>query len=142
MQFKVLADVPAAMTAHVVYSAIDRDHPASTSLIVTRDVIRGDMGFDGLLMSDDLSMKALTGPMRARAQAVIAAGSDLALHCNGEMAEMIEVAHSCPVLGGDALKRFERAVALTTVSSSFDLVEAERLIDMARAAHATPTESV
>ena len=140
--FKALADAPAAMTAHVVYTAIDRDHPASTSLIVTRDIIRGDMGFEGLLMSDDLSMKALTGPMRARAQAVIAAGSDVALHCNGDMVEMIEVAKGVPQLSHLALKRFERAYALTTACSSFDSAEAERLIDMAQAAHATATESV
>lgn len=140
--FKALGNAPAAMTAHVVYTAIDRDYPASTSLIVTRDIIRRDLGFDGLLMSDDLSMKALTGPMRARAQAVIAAGSDVALHCNGDLAEMIEAANGVPALAGHALARFERAYALTTECSSFDPAKAERLIDMAQAAHATATESV
>lgn len=140
--FRALSDAPAAMTAHVVYTAIDRDHPASTSAIVTRDIIRGDMGFDGLLMSDDLSMKALTGPMRARAEAVVAAGSDVALHCNGDMTEMIEAAKGCPALEGAAMKRFERAYALTAACANFDSAEAERLIDMAQVAHAAATESV
>ena len=140
--FTALGDAPAAMTAHVVYTAIDPDQPASTSLIVTRDIIRGEMGFDGLLMSDDLSMKALTGPMRARAAAVIAAGSDLALHCNGQMAEMIEAAKGVPELSQFALKRFERAYAITTTRSQYDEAEAERLIDMAQVAHATAAESV
>ncbi len=100
--FKALADCPAAMTAHVVYTAIDPALPASTSPIVHRDVIRGHIGFDGLLMSDDLSMKALGGPMRDRASAVIAAGSDIALHCNGDLAEMEAVAAAA---GAQPLRR-------------------------------------
>ncbi len=87
--FKALNHLPAAMTAHVVFRDIDAAAPASTSSIVTREIIRGEIGFDGLLMSDDLTMKALTGPMRARAEAVIAAGSDLALHCSGDLSEML-----------------------------------------------------
>ena len=107
--FKALNHMPTAMTAHVVFRDIDADAPASTSAIVTREIIRGEIGFDGLLMSDDLTMKALTGPMRARAESVIAAGSDLALHCSGDLAEMREAAAgSRPARGArrsSALKR-------------------------------------
>lgn len=123
--FRALSDMPAAMTAHVVYTALDADAPASTSRRVTDEIIRGYIGFDGLLMSDDLSMKALAGPMRARAEAVIAAGSDLALHCNGAMAEMVEVAAGVPVLAGAALARFKRAIAVTQAVEPFDIAASE-----------------
>lgn len=127
--FRALADLPAAMTAHVVYTAIDPTAPASTSAVVTRDVIRGEIGFAGLLMSDDLSMKALTGPMRARAEAVIAAGSDLALHCNGDLAEMHAAAEGVPELGGEALQRFARATALLERNDAFDVAAATVVLD-------------
>jgi len=123
--FKALADCPAAMTAHVVYTAIDPARPASTSPVAHRDVIRGHIGFDGLLMSDDLSMKALGGPMRDRAAAVIAAGSDIALHCNGDLAEMEAVAAGSGALSGKALDRFRRAVAATHQQTPFNLAAAE-----------------
>lgn len=111
--FVALAHLPAAMTAHVVYTAIDPDHPASTSPIVIEQVIRRRMAFDGLLMSDDLSMKALTGSMQSRTHAVIEAGSDLALHCNGHLDEMRAVAAAVPKLAGKALERFEHALTVT-----------------------------
>lgn len=143
--FKALADCPAAMTAHVVYSAIDPARPASTSAIVHRDIIRGQIGFDGLLMSDDLSMKALehfpakwvpgspekmrpskeAGPMRDRAEAVLRAGSDIALHCNGDGTEMEAVAAGAGALSGKALDRFRRAVAVTHQQTPFNLADAE-----------------
>lgn len=126
--FKSLADLPAAMTAHVVYSAIDAANPASTSAIVTREVIRGEIGFDNLLMSDDLSMKALSGPMRARAEAVIAAGSDLALHCNGDLDEMRAAAEGVPVLGGRAAKRFAAACSCIDRLEPYDKEEALQLL--------------
>jgi beta-N-acetylhexosaminidase len=126
--FKALADLPAAMTAHVVYSAIDAANPASTSAIVTNDVIRGEIGFDNLLMSDDLSMKALSGPMRARAEAVIAAGSDLALHCNGDLDEMRASAEGVPALGGRAAERFAAACACVSRSDPYDRKEALQLL--------------
>jgi beta-N-acetylhexosaminidase len=126
--FKVLADLPAAMTAHVVYSAIDAENPASTSAIVTNDVIRGEIGFDNLLMSDDLSMKALSGPMRARAEAVIAAGSDLALHCNGDLDEMRAAAEGVPALEGRAAERFAAACACVSRSDPYDRKEALQLL--------------
>jgi beta-N-acetylhexosaminidase len=123
--FQALADMPAAMTAHVVYTALDADAPASTSATVTREIIRGLCRFGGLLMSDDLSMKALAGPMRDRAQAVIAAGSDVALHCNGDMAEMELAAAGVPPLGGVASARFEHCINLLNRADAFDLAEAE-----------------
>jgi len=108
--FKANAGIGMAMTAHVIYSAIDPDAPATTSPIVIGDYIRGEIGFDGLLMSDDLSMKALSGDFAARAAASLAAGCDVVLHCNGLMDEMAPVAASVPVLSGQALERAARAV--------------------------------
>ena len=131
--FSALADLPAAMTAHVVFSDIDADNPASTSARVTRDVIRGEIGFDGLLMSDDLSMKALKGPVRSRADAVIRAGSDVALHCNGDLAEMRAAAEGAPQLAGRAAQRFADAVALTVRRDAFDVAEAVAMLDRMRA---------
>lgn len=110
--FRVLAHLPAAMTAHIVYTAVDATAPASTSASVTGELIRGYAGFDGLLMSDDLSMKALSGPMEQRTEAVLAAGSDVALHCNGDLVEMRSVASAAPRLAGRSLARFERALAV------------------------------
>jgi beta-N-acetylhexosaminidase len=111
--FERLATLPAAMTAHVVYTALDPQAPASTSRHVITQVIRQHLRFDGLLMSDDLSMQALTGTMRARTRGVLEAGSDLALHCNGNFDEMRQVADACAMLEGAALARFERALAVT-----------------------------
>lgn len=130
--FAALADLPAAMTAHVVFADIDAENPASTSARVTREVIRGEIGFDGLLMSDDLSMKALAGPMRSRAEAVIRAGSDLVLHCNGDLAEMRAAAEGAPQLLGRAAQRFADAVALTARRDAFDVAEAALMLDEMR----------
>jgi beta-N-acetylhexosaminidase len=140
--FRALADMPAAMTAHVVFTALDPEAPASTSERVTRDIIRGEIGFDNLLMSDDLSMKALSGTLEARAEAVIRAGSDLALHCNGDLAEMEAVARSVPRLAGKAAERFERAIRLLETSSPFDLARAEACLVEALAIGSRRTESV
>ncbi len=90
--FRSLNTCPMAMTAHVVYEAIDPQRPATTSPKVIRDVIRGEIGFDGLLISDDLSMNALDGPLSVRTKAALFAGCDVVLHCNGKMDEMREVA--------------------------------------------------
>ncbi len=108
--FKAFSDAPLAMTAHVIYSAIDADRPATTSRRVIDDVIRGEIGFAGCLMSDDLSMQALDGGLGARARASIAAGCDLVLHCNGDLAEMAEIAPEVPNLAGEALERAEKAL--------------------------------
>ena len=140
--FRVLNTMPAAMTAHVVFTAIDANEPASTSQAVTRDVIRGEIGFDGLLMSDDLSMKALSGTIRSRAESVIRAGSDLALHCNGDFAEMGAAAEGVPQLAGKALSRFKRAHAVTTRSEEFDESEALWLLGEMLRPQARSSESV
>lgn len=140
--FRLLADMPAAMTAHVVYSALDPEAPASTSRIVTDRVIRGHIGFDGLLMSDDLGMHALCGPMHARAEAVIAAGSDVALHCSGVLAEMRDAAAGVPYLSGAARDRFERALAVRRKHAAYDRGEAEAALADVLARHVSRIESV
>jgi beta-N-acetylhexosaminidase len=123
--FRTLSDMPAAMTAHVVYSAIDGEAPASISRVVTAEVIRGSIGFTGLLMSDDIGMKALSGDFKARAEAVIAAGSDLILHCSGNLDEMVRVAAGAPPLTGPGMARFRHALAVTGEARAFDVAEAE-----------------
>ncbi|GGF72077.1 glycosyl hydrolase [Azorhizobium oxalatiphilum] len=128
--FKALNALPLGMTAHVVYEDIDAQNPATTSRVVLDEVVRGLIGFDGALMSDDLSMKALSGSFAERARASIAAGCDLLLHCNGDPAEMAEVAGEAPVLVADALTRTERALALRITPPAFDIEAARR--DMAR----------
>jgi len=105
-----LSDLPLGMTAHVVYTAIDPIAPATTSVTLVRDVIRGWLGFAGLLMSDDISMGALSGSIEARARTAIAAGCDVILHCSGELAEMQAVASAVPVLTGDAAARADAAL--------------------------------
>jgi beta-N-acetylhexosaminidase len=102
--------MPMAMTAHVIYSAIDALHPATTSPAVIEDIIRGEMGFDGLLMSDDVSMQALSGDFRDRTDAIFAAGCDVVLHCNGVMDEMRLVAGQTPVLMDKAEMRAQMAL--------------------------------
>lgn len=127
--FAGLAHVPAAMTAHVVFTALDAAAPASTSAIVTREIIRGAIGFDGLLMSDDLGMQALQGTITERASAVFAAGSDIALLCSGDLAETQAVAAVAPPLAGRARERLERASAVFRQQpQAFDKAEAERAL--------------
>ncbi len=110
--FKALAGEACwAMTAHVVYAAIDPSAPATLSAKVIAEVIRGEIGFDGPLISDDLSMKALSGDFASRTQGALAAGCDLVLHCNGDMAEMAAVAGACAPLTERAAARLARAAA-------------------------------
>jgi beta-N-acetylhexosaminidase len=133
--FRPLCELPLAMTAHVVYTAIDPIAPATTSVTVVRDVIRHAIGFRGLLMSDDISMGALTGSIAERSRAAIAAGCDVILHCNGKLAEMEEVAASVPMLAGVAAGRADAALALRKpgAAGAHDLValrsELDRLMD-------------
>jgi beta-N-acetylhexosaminidase len=123
--FERLKWAPMGMTAHVVYTAWDADHPASQSRIVIRDVIRGRIGFEGLLMSDDIGMEALTGDFAERAAGVIAAGNDLALHCSGEMAEMIAVASAVPAISDAGADRLARAMAsVAPIADGPDYAEA------------------
>ncbi len=119
--FKANADLPMAMSAHVVYTAIDPSAPGTQSQAVVRDVVRGLIGFDGLLMTDDLSMKALTGGFRERAERAIAAGCDMVLHCNGDLAEARPVAEGAPVLSGKALERAETAMECARAVEAFDV---------------------
>lgn len=123
--FRALRDLPAAMTAHVVFAAIDPTAPASISAPVTAEVIRGFIGFDGLLLSDDLGMAALSGSVAERAVAVLGAGSDLALLCSGDITEMEAVAAAVPRLAGRSLARFERAWAAIPEPQALDVAEAE-----------------
>ena len=95
--FRPLADLPLGMTAHVVYTAIDPIAPATTSVTVVHDVIRDWIEFSGLLMSDDISMGALSGSLDRRSRAALAAGCELILHCNGMLDEMEEVASAVPI---------------------------------------------
>jgi beta-N-acetylhexosaminidase len=129
--FRALADMPAAMTAHVVFTAIDKEDPASTSGRVTREIMRDAIGFDGLLMSDDLGMKALSGRMGARAKAVIKAGSDLALVCSGDIADTETVAKAVPRLAEASLERFRRASAIFRQQEPFDVAEARSSLEHA-----------
>ncbi|WP_420962342.1 beta-N-acetylhexosaminidase [Brucella sp. IR073] len=109
LPFKALADLPMAMTAHVIFTAIDPAHPATLSPTVVETIIRDFIGFDGLLMSDDISMKALSGDFGDLTDAIFAAGCDVVLHCNGVMEELSKVAARAPVLDGKTKQRAELA---------------------------------
>lgn len=109
--FRQLADMPIAMTAHVVYGALDAKAPATTSPRMIEEVIRGLIGFQGLLLSDDLGMSALSGTFSRRAGATFDAGADIALHCGGDLGEMREVAAASPELSGRARERALAALA-------------------------------
>lgn len=125
--FAALVDAPMAMTAHIAYDAFDSAHPATLSSKVISEVIRGRIGFDGLLMSDDLGMKALGGTLEDRARGALAAGCDIALHCSGFvkepaeiLTEMRAVAEASSILSGKALARAQAAEAFTTRTQAFD----------------------
>jgi beta-N-acetylhexosaminidase len=133
--FRHLADMPLAMTAHVVYTALDASAPATTSRKIMRTIIRGHIGYDGLVMSDDLSMNALKGTLRERAEASFTAGCDMGLHCNGKLDEMVQVADASPVLRGKAKRRAEAALArIRHEPEPFDPVEGRARLDAALAA--------
>lgn len=127
--FKPLADLPMAMTAHVVFSAVDPAHPATTSATMIADVIRGAIGFQGLLMSDDVSMNALSGNIAERTRAIFAAGCDMALHCNGNIEEMRAVAGQTPELSGRALERAKAALAARKPPQPLDRAAARAELD-------------
>ena len=118
--FQPLADLPMAMTAHVVFSALDPAQPATTSATIIRQVIRGTIGFQGLLMSDDVSMNALAGSLAERTRAIVNAGCDMVLHCNGKLEEMRDVAAETPELAGEALDRARRALASRRAPEAFN----------------------
>jgi beta-N-acetylhexosaminidase len=124
--FKALADLPMGMTAHIVFSDIDPDGPATTSARMIK-LIREEIGFDGLLMTDDLSMEALSGTVAERSRAAIAAGCDLILHCNGHADEIEAVANAAGTLSDAARKRAARAITYAKPPENIDIpaLEAE-----------------
>lgn len=121
--FRALADLPLGMTAHVVYSAFD-SAAATVSPRMIR-LIRDEIGFDGLLMTDDLSMGALGGTIAGRCRAALAAGCDVILHCNGDMAEMRAVAETAGRMGPAAQQRADRSLRLRRAPQPIDIREAE-----------------
>ena len=115
------------MSAHIVFTAIDRNGPATTSAKVVKEIMRGKIGYDGLIISDDLSMKALSGSFAEKTRALFAAGLDIALHCNGDRSESEAVAANSPVLGGKSLERAERGMApARSIAEPIDALEFER----------------
>ncbi len=126
--FAANADLPAAMSAHVVYRALDPSAPATASAHVVSEIIRGQIAFAGLLFSDDLSMQALSGGLKDRAAAAFSAGIDISLHCNGDLSEAAAVAAATPYLSGEALARASRASEIRAkakvAAEGFDPVDA------------------
>ena len=132
--FRSLNDMPWAMTAHVVYEAIDPELPATLSPRIIGEVIRGSIGFDGVLVSDDLSMGALSGGLGARAIAALAAGCDLILHCNAHMREMREIAEAAGPMSEIAQRRLARGEAMRRAPAAFDRLAAETRLHQLMAA--------
>ncbi|TNF15511.1 MAG: beta-hexosaminidase, partial [Rhodobacteraceae bacterium] len=117
--FKALSDLPLGMTAHIRFTALD-DAPATQSAKVIA-MIREEIGFGGLLMSDDIGMEALAGGFATRAAAALAAGCDLVLHCKGDMPAMEEVALAAPVMSDQAIARGEAALDRRQPPESVDM---------------------
>jgi beta-N-acetylhexosaminidase len=131
--FRACAGAPLAITAHVLFPALDREHPATLSSAIVAAVIRGEIGFAGALLSDDLSMGALGGSLGERATRARAAGCDIAVHCNGRLDEMIEVLDAAGPLEGEGAGRAARALAQRTPPRAFDPLAAQaRLADLLR----------
>jgi beta-N-acetylhexosaminidase len=128
MPFKSLSHAPMMMTGHVVYTAWDADHPATLSRKVIQDVIRTEIGFHGLLLSDDLTMNALSGPVEARVVQALAAGCDIGLHCSADMTEMAAIAATAPDISSDTQHRL--SVAMASYRPQFD---AEKLASVCAA---------
>jgi beta-N-acetylhexosaminidase len=126
--FRALNDAPAGMTAHIVYSAIDAGQAGSSSPAVVQQIIRRSIGFDGLLFSDDVCMKALSGPLDQRVRSVLAAGCDIALHCDGNFEDMAAIAETCPNMRADSMERLNNAISRCNDSQEFDRAAAERRI--------------
>jgi beta-N-acetylhexosaminidase len=123
--FRTLNWAPMAMVAHVVYTAWDKDRPATLSPIVIEEIIRGRIGFDGFLMSDDIGMEALSGDAGTRAAGVVDAGCDVALHCSGKMDEMVLVANAVPAMSDGALERLHQAMVIARAESNGPDIEME-----------------
>ena len=127
--FRALAEMPFAMTAHIVYTACDAALPATVSPRVVGEIIRGAIGYDGALLTDDIAMAALSGAPGERAAAALAAGCDIVLHCNGELAEMHEVAAAVGALAAAAEARVARAMAARRAAQPFDAAAAVAQLD-------------
>ncbi len=125
MPFRALRDMPWAMTAHVLYPSIDSTAPATTSKIIIGDIIRGVIDYQGVLVSDDLSMEALSGDMKTRTTASLDAGCDLVLHCNGKRAEMESIMKVCGVLRSATVQRLRQAEQSRKTPVMIDPAEAE-----------------
>ena len=136
--FQALRDVPAGLTSHVCYTALDAEQPGTLSKAVIGEAVRSAIGFDGLLFSDDLSMGALTGPIGERARAALAAGCDLALHCNGNRDEMEDVAAAVPRLEGRARNRVDLMLASRHEPDPFDQADGRRELEALLARVSTP----
>ncbi len=128
--FRALAAMPWAMTAHIVYRGIDPAAPATLSPRVIAEIIRGEIGFYGVLISDDLSMRALGGGLGERARRALDAGCDLALHCNGDRAEMEEIVAAARPVSPEGAARLARGASMRFVPAEFDRCEAERRFDV------------
>ena len=122
--FQRLHDAPMALTGHVMFSAWDAEHPATMSAMIIRDIIRGRIGFSGLLMSDDLDMAALSGDMASRAMACLMAGCDVALHCSGKMDGMVAIADAVPTMTDRAGERLAAAMATISSAADYDMIPA------------------
>jgi beta-N-acetylhexosaminidase len=107
LPFRLLSDLPWGMTAHLLFESVDMDAAMTVSARGVKEVIRGHIGFEGLLLTDDLSMQALGGSLGERAERALAAGCDLAQHCNGETAEMVDIVHRTGPMTRPAIRRFE-----------------------------------
>ncbi len=127
--FGELAAMPMGMTAHVVFAAVDDKQPCTTSPRVIEEIIRGDIGFDGLLISDDVAMGALAGGLDERCRAALAAGCDVALHCTGVLDEMALVRAEVGPLSDAAIVRLDRARAMRSHPDSFDATDARAELD-------------
>ena len=128
--FRRLKECPMAMTAHVVYTALDPDHPATLSKTIIADLIRREFGFDGVLLTDDLGMHALSGSMRQRTRAAFTAGCDIALHCSGILSEMEDVAQEAHEISGKCAERISAAMAMLSAPGEYDVDEALRDLDL------------
>jgi beta-N-acetylhexosaminidase len=126
--FQALRKAAAGMTAHIVYDAIDPENPGSFSKLVVQGIIRDTIGFDGLLFSDDVCMNALSGPIDQRVTSVLAAGCDVALHCDGDLDAMKAIAESCPPMRVESMERLRRALPLASDSPLIDHDKAKRRI--------------
>jgi beta-N-acetylhexosaminidase len=132
--FRALRDMPWAMTAHILFTALDAAAPATASKTIIEKTIRGVIGFQGLLFSDDLSMQALEGNLRQRAERALAAGCDVALHCNGNMDEMRQVAEAVPPLTPKALERADSGLRIVNTRERIDIAAVQARVDALLAA--------